>query len=105
MQDRHVHLCLWDINICLQAHGKSISDFEFSELTQFPYNFIRPQNQQEDIDIVHEREQGEQMLQQLNDDQRQINDTIMNAIATNSDENCYFVDGPADTGKTFLYNT
>ena len=29
----------------------------------------------------------------------------MNAIATNSDESCYFVDGPAGTGKTFLYNT
>ena len=39
------------------------------------------------------------MLQQLN------HDTIMNAIATNSDESCYFVDGPAGTGKTFLDNT
>ena len=105
LQDRHVHLCLWDINTCLQVHGKSISDIEFSELPQLPNNFIRPQNQQEEIDIIHGREQGEQILQQLNDDQRQIHDTIMNAIATNSDENCYFVDGPAGTGKTFLYNT
>ena len=59
LQDRHVHLCLWDINTCLQVHGKSISDIEFSELPQLPNNFIRPQNQQEEIDIVHEREQGE----------------------------------------------
>ena len=105
LQDRHIHLCLWDINTCLQVHGKSISDIEFSELPQLPNNFIRPQNQQEDIDIVHEREQGEQMLQQLNDEQRQIHNTIMNAIATNSDESCSFVDGPAGTGKNFLYNT
>ena len=105
LQDRHVHLCLWDINTCLQVHGKSISDIEFSELPQLPNKFIRPQNQQKDIDIVHEREQGEQMLQQLNDNQRHIHDTITNAIATNSDENCYFVDGPAGTGKTSLYNT
>ena len=41
---------------------------------------MRPQNQNEDIDIVHEREQGEQMLQQLNNDQRLIHDTIVNAI-------------------------
>ena len=105
LQDRHVHLCLWDINTCLQVRGKSISDIEFSELPQVPNNFIRPQNQQEDIDIVHEGEQGEQMLQQLNDDQRHLHDTIMNAIATNSDENCYFVDWPAGTGKTYFYNT
>ena len=45
------------------------------------------------------------MLQQLNHDQVLIHDTIVNAITTNSDQNCYFVDGPAGTGKTFLYNT
>ena len=45
------------------------------------------------------------MLQQLNIDQHRIHDTIVDAIRTNSDQNCYFVDGPAGTGKTFLYNT
>ena len=45
------------------------------------------------------------MLQQLINDQRHIHDTILTAITTNSDQNCYFVDGPAGTGKTFLYNT
>ena len=45
------------------------------------------------------------MLQQLNHDQRLIHDTIVNAITTKSDQNCYFVDGPAGTSKTFLYNT
>ena len=78
LQDRHVHLCLWVIDTCLRFHGKSISYLEFSELPQLPDNFIHPQNQQEEIDIVHEREQGEHMLQQLNDDQRHIHETIMN---------------------------
>ena len=105
LQERHIHLCLWDINTCLRVHGKSVSDIEFSDLPQLPDNFVHPQNQIEEINIVHEREQGEQMLQQLNNDQRQIHDTIVNAITTNSDQNCYFVDGPAGTGKTFLYNT
>ena len=45
------------------------------------------------------------MLQQLNNDQRLIHVTIVNAITTNSDHNCAFVEGPAGTGKTFLYNT
>ena len=40
------------------------------------------------------------MLQQLN-----IHDTIVDAITTNSDQNFYFVDRPAGTGKIFLYNT
>ena len=105
LQGRHVHLCLWDSNTCLRVHGKSVSDIEFSDLPQLPDNFIHPQNQIQEINIAHEREQAEQMLQQLNNNQRQIHDTIVNAITTNSDQICYFVDGPAGTGKTFLYNT
>ena len=104
-QERHIHLCLWDINTCLRVHGKSISDTEFSDLPQLPDNFIHPQNQIDETDIVHETEQGQHMLQQLNTDQRHIHHTILTAITTNSDQNCYFVDGPAGTGKTFLYNT
>ena len=42
------------------------------------------------------------MLQQLNNNQRHIHNTITNAIKTNSDENCYFVDGPAGTVKPFF---
>ena len=105
LQDRHIHLCLWDIDTCLRVHGKSISNVEFSDLPQLPHNFIHPQNQNEHIDIVRERQLGEQMLQQLNIDQHHIHDTIVDAITTKSDQNCYFVDGPAGTGKTFLYNT
>ena len=105
LQDRHIHLCLWDIDTCLRVHGKSISNVEFSDLPQLPHNFIHPQNQNEHIDIVRERQLGEQMLQQLNIDQHHIHNTIVDAITTNSDQNCYFVDGPAGTGKTFLYNT
>ena len=105
LQERHVHLCLWNINTCLRVHGKSISDTEFSDLPQLPDYFIHPHNKIDQIDIIHEREKGEHMLQQLNNNQCHIHDTIMNAITTNSYQNCYFVDGPAGTGKTFLYNT
>ena len=105
LQDRHIHLCLWNIDACLRVHGKSISDIEFSDLPQLPRNFIHPQNHNDQIDIVHERQLGEQMLHQLNNDQRHIHDTIVNAITSDCHQNCYFVDGPAGTGKTFLYNT
>ena len=104
LHDRHIHLCLWNIDTCFRVHGKSISDIDFSDLPQLPRNFIHPQNHNDQIDIVHERQLGEQMLHQLNNDQHHIHDTIINAITSDSDQNCYFVDGPAGTGKTFLYN-
>ena len=104
LQARHIHLFLWDSSTCLNVHGKSVSDIECSDLPQLPDNFLHPQNQIAVIDIAHEKEQGEQMLQLLNNDQ-QIRDTIANAITANSYQKCYFVDGPAGTGKTVLYNT
>eukprot|EP00795_Rhopilema_esculentum_P011839 gene11839-2373_t len=104
-QDRHMYLCLWDINTLLKVHGKSIADPEFSELPQLPDNFQNPEQDEENIDIAQEREQGQEMLHRLNDQQRHIFDTVMEAIQTHSENNCFFVDGPAGTGKTFLYNT
>ena len=84
-QEKHIHLYLCDIDTCLRVHGKLISDTEISYLLQLPTNFIHLQNQIDQIDIVQEREQGDHMLQQLklNNDQRRIHDTVMNAITTN----------------------
>ena len=39
LQDRHIHLCLWNIDACLRVHGKSIADADFSDLPQLPANF------------------------------------------------------------------
>ena len=104
-EDRHMYLCLWDIDRNLRVHGKSIRNIEFSELPQLPENYVHPQNEAEDINIFHEREQGAQMLELLNNNQLHIHNTVMEAVQTASQQNCYFVDGPAGTGKTFLYNT
>ena len=100
-----MYLCLWHIDHNLRVHGRSIRNIEFSELPQLPENYVQPQDEAEDINIVHEREQGEQMLELLNNDQLHIHNTVMEAVQTASQQNCYFVDGPAGTGKTFLYNT
>ena len=83
---------------------KSIQDIDFSDLPHLPHNFIYQQNQNDQIDIVHERQLSEQMLHQLNNDQRHIHNNIVNALTSDSHQNCYIVDGPAGTGKTFLYN-
>jgi hypothetical protein len=40
----------------------------------------------------------------LNKEQRLIYDKVIQAV-NNNKHDCFFVDGPAGTGKTFLYNT
>ena len=53
---------------------------------------------------------GEEMQQKLNADQQAIITTLMNAIegvggSRDQPTNCFFVDGPGGTGKTFTYKT
>ena len=50
-------------------------------------------------------EEGEQIMQMLNAEQRTAADTVLAAIATNdcTSSHCFFIDGPGGTGKTFLY--
>jgi len=38
----------------------------------------------------------------LNNDQRNIYEAVMHAVACA--DGCFFIDGPGGTGKTFLYN-
>ena len=40
----------------------------------------------------------------LNADQRTIYNTVIQSVENNASE-CFFIDGPGGTGKTFLYNT
>src|SRR5688572_10278386 len=40
----------------------------------------------------------------LNEDQNIIYNTIIQTVKDNSSQ-CFFIDGPGGTGKTFLYNT
>ena len=86
-----MYLCLWDIDRLFKVHGKSIADQEFAELPQLPDNFRNAEQGEENIDIAHERELGQEMLQLLNNEQRHIYDTLMEAIQTHSENNCFFV--------------
>ena len=61
-EDRHMYLCLWDIDRNLRVHGKSIRNIQFSELPQLPENYVHPQDEAEDINIVHEREKERKCL-------------------------------------------
>eukprot|EP00794_Sanderia_malayensis_P020784 gene20784-biopygen15326 len=102
-QQQHIHMCLANIQKNLHIHGKSLKDFP--EMPQLPANYAQPQRPAEEMNIEQKREQGQQMFEQLNPEQLQIHNTIVQAIKTQSPDNCFFLDGPAGTGKTFLYNT
>eukprot|EP00794_Sanderia_malayensis_P021395 gene21395-biopygen17171 len=102
-QQQHIHMCLVDIQNNLHIHGKSLQDFP--EMPQLPANYPQPQQVDDEINIEQEREQGQQMLEQLNPEQLHIHNTVVHANETHSTDNCFFLDGPAGTGKTFLYNT
>eukprot|EP00112_Aurelia_sp_Birch-Aquarium-sp1_P020718 Seg540.7 transcript_id=Seg540.7/GoldUCD/mRNA.D3Y31 product="ATP-dependent DNA helicase PIF1" protein_id=Seg540.7/GoldUCD/D3Y31 len=104
-QQRHMHLCLFHIDIELNSHGKSIHDEEFLPLPQLPAGFQPPDQERPVIDITQEQRLGQEMLHQLNQDQRHIADIFLNAINSHADNRCFFVDGSGGTGKTFLYNT
>ena len=55
--------------------------------------------------MPEEQRIGQQMLHQLNQDQRLILNTFLNTLNVQADNRCFFVDGSRGTGKTFLYNT
>eukprot|EP00794_Sanderia_malayensis_P002203 gene2203-biopygen1972 len=102
-QQQHIHMCLADIQRNLQIHGKSLKDFP--EMPQLPADYAQPRQAADEINIEQEQEQGQRMFEQLNPEQLQVHNTIVQAIETQSPDNCFFLDGPAGTGKTFLYNT
>eukprot|EP00794_Sanderia_malayensis_P001078 gene1078-biopygen302 len=73
------------IQTSLQIHGKSLSDFP--EMPQLPANYAQPLQPAEEINIEQEREQGQQMFEQLNSEQLQMHNTIVQAIETQSPDN------------------
>nr|XP_015925120.2 uncharacterized protein LOC107452988 [Parasteatoda tepidariorum] len=58
------------------------------------------------IDVDESTAIGDRMYQQLNEKQREIVDTIIQALEDPTPAaKCFFIDGPGGTGKTFVYST
>ncbi|GBM71541.1 hypothetical protein AVEN_219403-1, partial [Araneus ventricosus] len=57
--------------------------------------------------ILVEQQKGQINAQKLNEEQKLVFDIILKAIYDNKEDTSrlFFLDGPAGTGKTFLYNT
>jgi len=88
------------INSMLRAEGKSFVDFpQMEQLTE---------NEEEDCMTFEEAmEIGTKQYKQLNDKQKEIVDLLLNRLDNNNNNhnNCFYVDGPGGSGKTFIYTT
>jgi hypothetical protein len=106
------HKALNQLNNYLLSNGKSLKDFPNMDLLLKNMADVNDDDDNLDQLIQEERSynvtQLESILQNniplLNTEQHAIYSTIIQAIEHNSSE-CFFIDGPGGTGKTFLYNT
>ncbi|GBM72384.1 hypothetical protein AVEN_178059-1 [Araneus ventricosus] len=59
------------------------------------------------FDVVEEQAKANSYTMQLNSEQRNVVELLLSAVYNNAADTskCYFLDGPAGTGKTFVYST
>jgi hypothetical protein len=101
------------LNCYLLSNGKSLKDFPNMPLPKEHMPEINNSNNNLNQLIWEERSSYNTAqlrnilhnnISQLNTEQHIIYNTVMHAIEHSSSE-CFFIDGPGGTGKTFLYNT
>lgn len=84
---------------------------EGSSLDMFPSMQQISEIETDDDDILPQqhKEIGEQQYASLNDKQKEIVDIVMNAVMNDDKSrncnNCFYIDGPGGSGKTFIYTT
>jgi len=92
------------INIMLNAEGKTFADFP--QMEQLPEN-------NEEIDFISLDQAmniGTKQYEQLNTKHKEIVDLVLNKLDNNINNsqinnNCFYIDGPGGSGKTFTYTT
>ncbi|GBM18561.1 hypothetical protein AVEN_47950-1 [Araneus ventricosus] len=94
-----LNLALHGINATLDQHGLSYASIDLSVPTG---NAIEVQH----YNRYDEREEDQQRISSLSREQLAAFETITRAIGNNNENDRYiFLDGPEDSGKTFLYST
>ncbi len=98
-EDRAIQLAYWEVNQKLMENGKDVAKchLEISGLEALP------PVESEDSTAEKDLAEGEDMYEKLNSSQRAFADDVLEAIDRKSDKNCFFVDGPGGTGKTFVF--
>ncbi|XP_070529768.1 ATP-dependent DNA helicase pif1-like [Cardiocondyla obscurior] len=96
---------LKQINTMLIAENKSIYDYWQVQQMELIENDIEenPENYERNEQM---RKIGTEQYNRLNEKQKQIVDLILQKIDNNdNNNNCFYINGPGGTGKTFVYTT
>jgi len=91
-------LTLKELEIIFKQHGNNWNQF----YPPRPPSNIRPMIIA--YDANKERQNGEEIYHKLNHEQKTVVDEVLNSVR-NQLPNCYFIDGPGASGKTFIYKT
>lgn len=104
--DIHLDYGLYLIATILAQHGKSLSDFQMpipiGQWGRTSGNSLITEERQ--WDIQQQRALASDQIQQLNAKQKIAFDTIVQAVE-GGDSKVFFLQGPAGTGKTYVYKT
>jgi len=88
------------INSMLRAENKSLADFPQME------QLIENNEEENYITLEEAMEIGTKQYKQLNEKQKEIVDTLLDKLNNaNNHNNCFYIDGPGGSGKTFIYTT
>src|SRR6266542_1566298 len=100
---------LANIEKYLLPYGKTLADFN---IIRSDYSLIEDENEFQQQTLIREETNYDQdemktLLTKknlLNDGQKEIYNTVINAVNNKSNQKIFFVDGPGGYGKTFLFN-
>ena len=106
--ERGYQAALHDIDQRLHSVGKSIADFQLPEYPDYDAEEFknRALRQAMAFDPGTEADLSDERVPRLSEEQRAMFDAVMVAVmapAANPRGNCFYVDGPGGSGKTFLY--
>ena len=104
LHDADLDYGLYLISLILADSGKTLQDFELPNYTN---DWGRTAGNELiatelNYDLIEQTAEHDLALAQFNEDQRNAYTTILQSIADGS-QSLHFVQGPAGTGKTFLY--
>ena len=97
--EKALYLGYMDVNKRLEAFQSSLS------LTYGIPEPLKPLDVVEEVmNRAEELQMGNDRLSSLNDEQRQVADTILESARSDAPQNCFFIDAPGGTGKTYLFS-
>ncbi|GBO04485.1 hypothetical protein AVEN_45612-1 [Araneus ventricosus] len=96
------HYALADIEKLLTSYNLSLQKLHLPTI-DLPASVLERAN----FDVVEEQAKANSYTMQLNSEQRNVVEILLSAVYNNAADipKCYFLNGPAGTGKTFVYST